>query len=121
MALATAAESCAGVIAGAGIAGAGIAGAAASVVIWTKVASDSAPGRAIVAASRSSLSSHQSMIRLLSALARSISHLALPLCVTRLSQSVRRTARGATGRQAARRCGRARDNKAVTSSPFEAT
>jgi hypothetical protein len=55
MALATAAESCAGVIAGAGIAGAGIAGAAASVVIWTKVASDSAPGRAIVAASRSSL------------------------------------------------------------------
>jgi hypothetical protein len=104
MALATAAESCAGVIAGADI-----AGAAASVVIWTKVASDSAPGRAIVAASRSSL-------------------ISVTLHCPCASQGCSLVAiceadcrRGATGRQAARRCGRARDNKAVTSSPFEAT
>lgn len=81
MALATAAESCAGVIAGAAV-----AGAAASVVIWTKVASDSAPGRAIVAASRSSLSYQSPCIA-------PVRHKAVAICEADCR-------RGATGRQA---------------------
>jgi len=60
-----------------------------------------------VAASRSSLSYQSPCIA-------PVRHKAVAICEADCR-------RGATGRQAARRCGRARDNKAVTSSPFEAT